>query len=138
MVNLIIGKKMREIHQYVLTFIWYSCYLDNVIKKKCVKPFKAKVCPDKLYNGTAIGMYFTSQHVKINFYITYIYCSKIITHHFHVDSNEIVVVVGYNMIIWGVMGNMGFFVELKCNILYMDGGITHMRDFYPVKLLPQY
>ena len=59
-----------------------------VINRRHTKPYDRKMRSNNVEYSTDAGLYCTTHDVKVPFCMPEFYSSTIISHHFHVDSNE--------------------------------------------------
>ena len=87
------------IHKYGLLYILGSGYTDGMTRYKNIQPFKSNIFCKKIDYSTAVGSYHTSHDVQLQLFIPVFYISRILSYHFHADSNEDELGIGCDMTI---------------------------------------
>ena len=78
--------------------------------------------------STALGPYFTTYDVKVQFFIQYFPSIKIKLHLLQVDNNEGESGIGYDMIIvCDLMVQLGLLDNLRCQVLQWDGATVPIK-----------
>ena len=99
-----------------------------MIKRQHTKPYKRKMRSNKVECSTSSGPYCTTHDVKVPLCMLEFYSSKIISHHFHIDNNEVESEIGYDMIIVRyLMVQLGLLYGFKNQVLQWDGVTVPMK-----------
>ena len=93
------GKKYRSTIITSLTCIWVSRATYIMIKSRHTKPYKHNMRSNNVECITYVGPYCIAHQVKAPICIPSFFRSRIISHRFHVDNNEVESGIGYDMII---------------------------------------
>ena len=70
-----------------LTCLWDIRDTNSMINWRHTKPYKLKMCSNKLEYSTATGQYFTTRDGKVPLFMSEFSISKIILRLFHVDND---------------------------------------------------
>ena len=123
-VDILKGKKVREIHGAWLSCLWDGGASDSMVKKSYVRKFRDKFKHNLQVYDTAAGKYTSEYEVKINFTMPEFSGSKIIKHKFQVDNEDVNANIGYDMI------KLGCITDFKRNLLTWEDISVPMRSAY--------
>ena len=86
------------------------------------------MCSNMVEYSTSTVIYCMTHDVKVPFTMLEFSSSKIIPYHFHVDTNEGELCIGYDMIIGrNLMIQLGLSSDFKRQVLQRDGGTVTMK-----------
>ena len=84
---------------------------------------------NKVEYGTAVGVYCSTNDVKVNFCMLELSSSKIINHRFHVDNKKSDSGIGYDMIIGhDLIVQIGLTADFKRQVLQWGGSTVNMKE----------
>ena len=130
-VDILKGKKAREIHVAGLSCLWDGGASDSMVKRSYVRKFKDKFKHNPQIYDTAAGEYTSEYEVKINFTMPEFSGSKIIKHKFQVDNEDTNANIGYDMIIGrDLQMKLGCITDFKRNVLTWEDISVPMRSAY--------
>ena len=130
-VDILKGKKAREIHVAGLSCLWDGGASDSMVKKSYVRKFRDKFKHNLQVYDTAAGEYTSEYEVKINFTMPEFSGSKIIKHKFQVDNEDVNANIGYDMIIGrDLQAKLGCITNFKRNVLTWEDISVPMRSAY--------
>jgi hypothetical protein len=127
-VDILKGKKAREIHVAGLTCLWDGGASDSMVKKSYVRKFREKFKRNVQVYDTAAGEYVSDYQCKLNITFPEFSGSKIIKHTFQVDNETEGSNIGYDMIIGrDLMCKLGLITDFKNNTLIWEDTSIPMR-----------